>query len=224
MPRACWAATAAGPSTTSTCTAASTSRWARCRKAVGVMGGYIAGRQHLKDFLIQRCRPLLFSTSQPPAVAAACIAAIDVLERSPSGSSACGTTRASSSRPCSSSASTRASARRPSPRSWPATRRKAQQLAARLFERGRLRHVGGLSHGAAGQGARAHDRDQRAHARRAPDLHRRVREGGSRAPPDLGGGRATGRAPWVCLDVGETLIDEIAHLDHAGQISWACRA
>ena len=52
-------------------------------KAVGVMGGYVAGRQHLKDFLIQRCRPLLFSTSQPPAVAAACIAAIDVLENEP---------------------------------------------------------------------------------------------------------------------------------------------
>jgi glycine C-acetyltransferase len=52
-------------------------------KAIGVMGGYIAGRQHLKDFLTQRCRPLLFSTSQPPAVAAACIAAIDVLEDEP---------------------------------------------------------------------------------------------------------------------------------------------
>ena len=52
-------------------------------KAVGVMGGYIAGRQHLKDYLIQRCRTLLFSTSQPPAVAAACIAAIDVLEGEP---------------------------------------------------------------------------------------------------------------------------------------------
>jgi glycine C-acetyltransferase len=52
-------------------------------KAVGVMGGYIAGRQHLKDYLIQRCRTLLFSTSQPPAVAAACIAAIDVLENEP---------------------------------------------------------------------------------------------------------------------------------------------
>ncbi len=52
-------------------------------KAVGVMGGYIAGRQHLKDYLIQRCRTLLFSTSQPPAVAAACIAAIDVMENEP---------------------------------------------------------------------------------------------------------------------------------------------
>ena len=52
-------------------------------KAIGVMGGYIAGRQHLKDYLIQRCRTLLFSTSQPPAVAAACIAALDVLEGEP---------------------------------------------------------------------------------------------------------------------------------------------
>jgi len=52
-------------------------------KAVGVMGGYIAGNRNLKDYLIQRCRTLLFSTSQPPAVAAACIAAIDVLENEP---------------------------------------------------------------------------------------------------------------------------------------------
>ena len=52
-------------------------------KAIGVQGGYIAGRHHLKDYLVQRCRPLLFSTSQPPAVAAACIAAIDVLENEP---------------------------------------------------------------------------------------------------------------------------------------------
>jgi glycine C-acetyltransferase len=52
-------------------------------KAIGVQGGYIAGRSHLKDYLTQRCRPLLFSTSQPPAVAAACIAAIDVLENEP---------------------------------------------------------------------------------------------------------------------------------------------
>jgi len=52
-------------------------------KAIGVMGGYIAGNQNLKDYLIQRCRTLLFSTSQPPAVAAACIAALEVLENEP---------------------------------------------------------------------------------------------------------------------------------------------
>ncbi len=49
-------------------------------KAVGVVGGYIAGSAALKDFLTQRARPFLFSTGAPPAVAAACIAAIDVMQ------------------------------------------------------------------------------------------------------------------------------------------------
>jgi glycine C-acetyltransferase len=52
-------------------------------KAMGVLGGYVAGRQHLRDYLIQRSRPFLFSTSHPPAVAAACLAAVDVLEQEP---------------------------------------------------------------------------------------------------------------------------------------------
>jgi len=43
----------------------------------------VAGRQHLRDYLVQRARPFLFSTSHPPAVAAACLAAIDVLESEP---------------------------------------------------------------------------------------------------------------------------------------------
>jgi glycine C-acetyltransferase len=52
-------------------------------KAIGALGGYVAGRQHLRDYLIQRSRPFLFSTSHPPAVAAACLAAVDVLEQEP---------------------------------------------------------------------------------------------------------------------------------------------
>jgi glycine C-acetyltransferase len=52
-------------------------------KAIGVLGGYVAGPQHLRDYLVQRSRPFLFSTSHPPAVAAACLAAIDVLEAEP---------------------------------------------------------------------------------------------------------------------------------------------
>jgi glycine C-acetyltransferase len=48
-------------------------------KAVGVLGGYVAGSQALRDFLTQRSRPFLFSTSHPPAVAAACRAAIRVM-------------------------------------------------------------------------------------------------------------------------------------------------
>jgi glycine C-acetyltransferase len=52
-------------------------------KAVGVLGGYVAGPSTLRIVLEHRARPFLFSTSHPPAVAAACIAAIDVLESEP---------------------------------------------------------------------------------------------------------------------------------------------
>jgi len=52
-------------------------------KAIGVLGGYVAGTSTLITFLHQRARPFLFSTSHPPAVTAACIAAIDVLESEP---------------------------------------------------------------------------------------------------------------------------------------------
>jgi glycine C-acetyltransferase len=52
-------------------------------KAVGVLGGYVAGSQDLRDLLVQRARPFLFSTSAPPAVAAACLEAIHVLEEEP---------------------------------------------------------------------------------------------------------------------------------------------
>jgi glycine C-acetyltransferase len=52
-------------------------------KAIGALGGYVAGSQALIEFLYHRARPFLFSTSHPPAVAAACIAAIDVLEQEP---------------------------------------------------------------------------------------------------------------------------------------------
>ncbi len=48
-------------------------------KAIGVLGGYVAGSRDLIEFLYHRARPFLFSTSHPPAVAAACLAAIDVL-------------------------------------------------------------------------------------------------------------------------------------------------
>jgi glycine C-acetyltransferase len=52
-------------------------------KAIGVLGGYVAGPQSLRTVLEHKARPFLFSTSHPPAVAAACLAAIDVLESEP---------------------------------------------------------------------------------------------------------------------------------------------
>ncbi|CAN5795337.1 glycine C-acetyltransferase [soil metagenome] len=52
-------------------------------KAIGALGGYVAGNRNLIEFLYHRARPFLFSTSHPPAVAAACIAALDVLMEEP---------------------------------------------------------------------------------------------------------------------------------------------
>jgi glycine C-acetyltransferase len=52
-------------------------------KAIGVLGGYVAGSRSLRTVLEHKARPFLFSTSAPPAVAAACIAAVDVLETEP---------------------------------------------------------------------------------------------------------------------------------------------
>ena len=147
-------------------------------KAIGVLGGYVAGRQHLRDFLIQRARPFLFSTSHPPAVAAACLAALDVLEGEPERIE----------------------------RLWDNTRFFKAGLAALGFDTGhqrdthhaghrrcsrdgpahvasavrarRVRHVGRLPHGRHRQGQAAHHREQRAHARRTADLPRRLREVG----------------------------------------------
>jgi glycine C-acetyltransferase len=52
-------------------------------KAMGALGGYVAGSRALIDFLYHRARPFLFSTSHPPSVAATCLAALDLLLEQP---------------------------------------------------------------------------------------------------------------------------------------------
>ena len=52
-------------------------------KAIGALGGYVCGTRDFIEYLYHRARPFLFSTSHPPAVAASCIAAFDVLENEP---------------------------------------------------------------------------------------------------------------------------------------------
>jgi glycine C-acetyltransferase len=52
-------------------------------KAIGALGGYVAGSKALIEFLYHHARPFLFSTSHPPSVAASCLAALDVLESDP---------------------------------------------------------------------------------------------------------------------------------------------
>lgn len=51
-------------------------------KAFGVMGGVVAGKPVIIDWLRLRGRPFLFSSAVTPPDAAACIAALDVLEES----------------------------------------------------------------------------------------------------------------------------------------------
>jgi glycine C-acetyltransferase len=52
-------------------------------KAFGVVGGHVSGSRELVNFAYNKSRTWLLSGSHPPAVAAACIAAIDVLENEP---------------------------------------------------------------------------------------------------------------------------------------------
>jgi glycine C-acetyltransferase len=52
-------------------------------KAIGVLGGFIAGPAELIEWLVNRGRPFLFSTSVPPAVTAACIEALDIIRDEP---------------------------------------------------------------------------------------------------------------------------------------------
>ena len=51
-------------------------------KAFGVVGGYVAGRREVVEWLRQRGRPFLFSSAMTAADTAACIAAVEILEES----------------------------------------------------------------------------------------------------------------------------------------------
>ncbi|GAA5533758.1 glycine C-acetyltransferase [Deinococcus aluminii] len=53
-------------------------------KAWGAVGGYAAGHRDLRELLINRARPYLFSTAQPPAVVGALSEALELVQRDPS--------------------------------------------------------------------------------------------------------------------------------------------
>ncbi len=52
-------------------------------KALGVFGAYIAGKKELIDYLINRARSFIFTTSMPPALCAAAVAALELVETEP---------------------------------------------------------------------------------------------------------------------------------------------
>jgi glycine C-acetyltransferase len=91
-------------------------------KAIGVIGGYIAGSRLLKEWLINRGRPYLFSTALPPPPSARLSKPSRSCRPTLSRCAACGTTPATGRRTCSASASTRWAARRQSPLCCAATK------------------------------------------------------------------------------------------------------
>ena len=181
-------------------------------KAVGVLGGYVAGSQDLRDILTQRARPFLFSTSHPPAVAAACLEAIHVLEEEPELID----------------------------RLWANTRRFKAELARLGFDTGasetpitpvmmgdsatagtvqrpalrggRLRPADRLPDRRPRQGADPHDRDRGAHRRAARDRARRVRPDRPGDGPDRG---VTSPDPALDPQARDLPLDAHLHTDRS---------
>ena len=52
-------------------------------KALGSFGAYVAGNRDLIDILVNRCRSYIYSTALPPAVCAASLAALKIVESDP---------------------------------------------------------------------------------------------------------------------------------------------
>ena len=52
-------------------------------KALGGVGGFVAGSRSLIEWLVNRARPYVFSTAGPPAAAAAALAAVDIIRDEP---------------------------------------------------------------------------------------------------------------------------------------------
>ena len=52
-------------------------------KALGCIGGFVAGSRSLIEWLVNRARPYVFSTAAPAAMAAAALAALDIVAREP---------------------------------------------------------------------------------------------------------------------------------------------
>ena len=52
-------------------------------KALGCVGAFVAGSRELIDWLVNRARSFIYTTAIPPAVAAAVLAALDIVEREP---------------------------------------------------------------------------------------------------------------------------------------------
>ncbi|MDP2727005.1 MAG: 8-amino-7-oxononanoate synthase, partial [Dehalococcoidia bacterium] len=52
-------------------------------KAMGSGGAFVAGSRELREYLINRARPFIFSTAPAPSLAAAALAALEIVEKEP---------------------------------------------------------------------------------------------------------------------------------------------
>jgi 8-amino-7-oxononanoate synthase len=52
-------------------------------KALGTYGAYLCSSRRMVDYFVNKCRPFIFNTGLPPAIAGATLAALDLLEREP---------------------------------------------------------------------------------------------------------------------------------------------
>ena len=52
-------------------------------KSIGSYGGFVCGKKNLIDFLVNRCRTQIYTTGLPPAVLAASIKAVKIIQKNP---------------------------------------------------------------------------------------------------------------------------------------------
>jgi len=153
-PRACWEAAGRGTIDHLGCHGRVDIQVGTLSKAIGSIGGYVCGSRDLIEFLYQRARPFLFSTSHPPSVTATCQAAFALLD------SAAGDRLVKKlwsntkffKRPIEKSlVLTRARARRPLRPSWWAMRKKAFPVFAGALLRRLVRRRPRFSHRSGGK-------------------------------------------------------------------------
>ena len=154
-------------------------------KAVGALGGYVAGNRNLIEFLQHRARPFLFSTSHPPAVAAACIAAIDVLVEEPEIIERLWAEHAVLQGGTPAARLQHRVEREPDHAGHRRRQRESQRSFGQAVRARRLRAGDCLSDRRARQGPRAHDRDGDAYPRGSAVRARHFREGRARTGPGL---------------------------------------
>jgi len=153
-------------------------------KAFGVVGGHISGSIDLIRFAYNKSRTWLLSGSHPPPVAAACLAAIDVLESEPEHVERLWTHTRRFKKEMAGLGFDIGHSETPITPVIVGDSARAQELSRRLFDLGvfALPIVYPMVEG---ESANSNDHERRPHPRGCHDRHRGLRKGRSRARVDL---------------------------------------